>query len=207
MSSFCCPSTCELLSNNWNTVGTSGHAPADLFRELLMGLWLLFLSWTADVACCWNVVLVNCGAVGSVNLIDAVRNLVVASLDVTPLPVVAVVVVNVTCSGCCCSCCNRNSSCWRRSTISSRSFSNSNCRSRSCCSVSFLALRFSSSISSICRLLDDRELAILGCFLLPCVAECLEDTSTFPSAFSIAQFPVSITVSFWFFITSWCGWN
>ena len=41
---------------------------ADLFRELLMGLWLLFLSWTADVPWSWNVVLVNGGA-GSVTLI------------------------------------------------------------------------------------------------------------------------------------------
>ena len=42
------------------------------------------------------------------------------------------------CSRCCCCnscsrcCCNRNSSCWRRSSISSRSCSNSSCRSRSC---------------------------------------------------------------------------
>ena len=60
----------------------------------------------------------------------------------------------------------------------------------------FLVLRFSSSISSICRLLDDRELAVIGCFLLPCVAECLEETATFSSTFSIAPFHVSITVLF-----------
>ena len=100
------------------------------------------------------------------------------------------------CSRWCCSCCKRNFSCWRRSSISSRSCSNSNCRSHSRCSVSFWALRFSSSNSSICRLLDDRKLAILGCFLLPCVAECLQLTWTFSSAFSIAQFSVSVTVSF-----------
>ena len=100
------------------------------------------------------------------------------------------------CSCCCCCCCKRNSSCWRRNSISSRFCSSPNCRSHSRWSVSFLALRFASSISSICRLLDDRELAILGCFLLPCVAECLKETSTFSSAFYSAPFPVSNTASF-----------
>ena len=100
------------------------------------------------------------------------------------------------CSRCCCSCCKRNSSCWRRSSISSRSCYNSNSRSRSRCSVSFLAVWFLSSISLFCRLLDDRELAILVCFLRPCVAECLEETSTFSSRFSIAPFLSSIAVSF-----------
>ena len=102
------------------------------------------------------------------------------------------------CSRCCCSscCCNRNSSCWRQSSTSSRSCSNSNCRPRNRCTISFLALRFSCSISSICRLLDDRELAMLDCFLPPCAAECLEETSTSSSAFSNPPFAVSITVSF-----------
>ena len=102
------------------------------------------------------------------------------------------------CSRCCCSCyfCIRNSSCWRQSSLSSRSFSISNCRSRSCCSASFLVLMFWSSISSICRLLDDRKLAILGFFLLSCVAECLDETSTFFSGFSIAPIFVLITVLF-----------
>ena len=80
---------------------------------------------------------------------------------------VARLLVVVTCWRNSCSCCwKRISSCWRRSSISSSSCSNSNYGSRSHRSVSFLALRFLSSISSICLLLDDRELAILGCFLL-----------------------------------------
>ena len=91
-----------------------------------------------------------------------------------------------------CSCCSFR----QRSSISSRSCSNSNCRSRSRCSLFFLTLRFSSSISSICRLLDDREFALLGCFLLPCVAKCLEETTTLSSAFSTAPFLVSIMVLF-----------
>ena len=42
---------------------------ADLFRLLLMGLWLLNLFWNAEVPCCWNVVFVN-WVWGSVTLID-----------------------------------------------------------------------------------------------------------------------------------------
>ena len=103
-------------------------------------------------------------------------------------------------SSCCC-CCKRNSCCWRRSSVSSRSCSNSNWRSRSRCPVSFFACRFSSSISSIYRLLDDRELAMLGCFLHPCVADCLEEISAFSSAFFMAPFPVSITVSSFGFLS------
>ena len=60
------------------------------------------------------------------------------------------------CSCCSCYCCKRNSPCWQRDPISSRSCSNSKCCSGSRCSVSFLALRFSSSILSIYRLLDHR---------------------------------------------------
>ena len=32
------------------------------------------------------------------------------------------------------------------------------------------------------------------CFLLPCVAECLEETSTFSSTFSNTPFPISIII-------------
>ena len=89
------------------------------------------------------------------------------------------------------SCCCKSSSsscCCRIRCISSRSCSSSKYRSRSRCSVSFLALRFWSFTSSIRRLLDDRELAILVSFLLPCVAECLVETSTFSSAFLLLPF-------------------
>ena len=37
-------------------------------------------------------------------------------------------------------------------------------------------------------------LAIMGCFLLPCVAECMEETSLFSSAIFVTPFPVSITI-------------
>ena len=142
----------------------------------------------------------------------AVENAVfyVASSDIIPALVAVVVtlvfVVDVSTFAfyCCCCCCKRNFSCWRRSSTSSCSCSNSNWCSRSRCSVSFFVLRFLSSISSICRLLDDRKLAILVCFLLPCVAECLEETSTFSCLFFVTLFPVSISFV-WVFITSRCG--
>ena len=79
----------------------------------------------------------------------------------------------------CCCCCKRNSSCWRQSFISSSSCSNFKSRSCSCCSVSFLTLKFLSSISTICRLLEDLELVILGCFLLSCVVKSLKENLTF----------------------------
>ena len=93
-------------------------------------------------------------------------------------------------SSCCC-----NSSFLRRSCISSRSWSNSNCCFSSRCAASFLALRFLSSFLSVCCLLGDRELAILA-FSLLCVPECLREISKFSSTFSIALISVSITVSF-----------
>ena len=98
-------------------------------------------------------------------------------------------------SSCCCNLGRNSCSCCsfrRRSSISFRSCSNSNCCSRSHCSVFFLALKISSSISSIRRLLEDREWAILVSFLLPCVVECLEETWTFSSAFFIAPFLLSL---------------
>ena len=44
------------------------------------------------------------------------------------------------------------------------------------------------SISSICRLLHDRELTILGSFLLSCVAKCLKIPQRSPQRFLILHF-------------------
>ena len=94
---------------------------------------------------------------------DVVRLLVVAIFDI------------ILFSRCCCGCCRTNSSCRRRSSISLLSCSNTNCRSHSRCSSLFLALRLSSSISSISRHLDERELAIIGSFfdVFHCFYSCI----------------------------------